>query len=133
MVTWDRSLEAKIAAAMEHAPKTEEEVRQAVEAYARQYDPTDETSVETFLQKPFTSYSYDELKGKLAVRREAKALLKRKRGERGPQKAPTKVALSLRLSPEVVEHFRASGAGWQTRIDEVLCRYVRRRASSRLR
>ena len=39
---------------------------------------------------------------------------------RGPQKAPRKVALSLRLSPEVVEHFKATGPGWQTRIDEAL-------------
>ena len=40
--------------------------------------------------------------------------------QRGPQKAPTKVAVSLRLSPEVVEHYKASGPGWQTRIDEAL-------------
>ena len=39
---------------------------------------------------------------------------------RGPQKAPTKVAVSLRLSPEVIEHFKATGTGWQTRIDETL-------------
>lgn len=39
---------------------------------------------------------------------------------RGPQKAPTKVPVSLRLSREVVEHFKATGSGWQTRIDEAL-------------
>ena len=39
---------------------------------------------------------------------------------RGPQKAPRKIPLSLRLSPEVVKHFRAKGRGWQTRIDEAL-------------
>ena len=39
---------------------------------------------------------------------------------RGPQKAPKKIPLSLRLSPEVVKHFRAKGRGWQTRIDEAL-------------
>lgn len=39
---------------------------------------------------------------------------------RGIQKAPTKVPVSLRLSPEVVEHFRATGPGWQSRIDEIL-------------
>jgi uncharacterized protein (DUF4415 family) len=27
-------------------------------------------------------------------------------------------------SPEVVEHFRAKGPGWQTRIDEVLKKLV---------
>jgi uncharacterized protein (DUF4415 family) len=46
--------------------------------------------------------------------------LKRQRGERGPQKAPVKQRISIRLSPEVVEQFRATGPGWQTRIDEVL-------------
>ena len=43
---------------------------------------------------------------------------------RGPQKAPTKVALSLRLSPEVVTHFKAGGRGWQTRIDETLKKLI---------
>jgi uncharacterized protein (DUF4415 family) len=39
---------------------------------------------------------------------------------RGPQKKPTKQLVSLRLSPEVLEYFRATGAGWQTRIDTAL-------------
>ena len=39
---------------------------------------------------------------------------------RGPQKEPTKVAVSLRLSREVVERFKADGPGWQTRMDEAL-------------
>ncbi len=39
---------------------------------------------------------------------------------RGPQKAPTKVPVSLRLSPMVVEHFKSQGRGWQTKIDDVL-------------
>lgn len=43
---------------------------------------------------------------------------------RGLQKAPKKIPLSLRLSPEVVRHFRAEGRGWQTRIDEALRKFV---------
>ena len=39
---------------------------------------------------------------------------------RGPQKASTKVPVSIRLSPEVIAHFKAGGPGWQTRIDEAL-------------
>lgn len=39
---------------------------------------------------------------------------------RGLQKAATKPAVSLRLSADVVDHFRAGGPGWQTRIDQVL-------------
>jgi uncharacterized protein (DUF4415 family) len=37
-----------------------------------------------------------------------------------------KVSTTLRLSPEVLEHFRASGPGWQTRIDQALKRVVAR-------
>ena len=51
-----------------------------------------------------------------------------RRGKRGPQKTPTKKLVSLRLSPEVVEHFKAGGAGWQTRIDETLVKAIRKRA-----
>ncbi len=39
---------------------------------------------------------------------------------RGPQQALTKVAVSIRLSPEVIEYFKAGGRGWQSRIDEAL-------------
>ncbi|HUV70041.1 MAG TPA: BrnA antitoxin family protein [Terracidiphilus sp.] len=51
-----------------------------------------------------------------------------RRGKRGPQKAPTKKLVSLRLSPEVVEHFKASGPGWQTRIDSTLVKAIKKRA-----
>jgi uncharacterized protein (DUF4415 family) len=39
---------------------------------------------------------------------------------RGAQKAPKKVHLSIRLSPDVVEHYKATGPGWQARMDEDL-------------
>lgn len=47
------------------------------------------------------------------------ALAESRRG-RGPQKEATKVAVSLRLTREVVERFKAGGPGWQTRMDEAL-------------
>ena len=37
-----------------------------------------------------------------------------------PKAAVTKERITIRLSPEVVERFRASGAGWQTRVDAAL-------------
>lgn len=43
---------------------------------------------------------------------------------RGPQKAPTKTLVSLRLSPDVLEKFKAGGPGWQSRIDEALRKVV---------
>jgi uncharacterized protein (DUF4415 family) len=38
----------------------------------------------------------------------------------------SKQAVKLRLSPDVLEHFRAGGAGWQTRINETLEKAVAR-------
>lgn len=37
-----------------------------------------------------------------------------------PKAAVTKERITIRLSPEVVERFRASGNGWQTRMDAAL-------------
>jgi uncharacterized protein (DUF4415 family) len=54
-------------------------------------------------------------------------LVTRGPGKRGPQKAPTKQLVSLRLSPEVIDHFRATGPGWQARIDETLKRVAQRK------
>ncbi len=48
------------------------------------------------------------------------ASLQRKLGVRGPQRAPTKERVTIRLSPEVVQRFKATGAGWQTRVDAAL-------------
>jgi uncharacterized protein (DUF4415 family) len=42
------------------------------------------------------------------------------RRARGPQKAPTKQLVSLRLDRDVIAHFKAGGPGWQTRINDVL-------------
>ena len=50
------------------------------------------------------------------------AELVRKRGQRGPQKTPTKQQVTLRLDKDVVERFRATGEGWQRRINEALRR-----------
>jgi uncharacterized protein (DUF4415 family) len=36
---------------------------------------------------------------------------------RGPNKAPTKKLVSLRLSGQVIDAYRAKGPGWQSRID----------------
>ncbi|MDR6660510.1 BrnA antitoxin family protein [Tardiphaga sp. 1201_B9_N1_1] len=47
-------------------------------------------------------------------------LAKSIRKGRGPNKAPTKTLVSLRLSPDVLTHFKSKGPGWQSKIDEVL-------------
>jgi len=43
----------------------------------------------------------------------------------GQQKTLTKQPVSIRLSPEVVEYFKSTGKGWQSRMDEVLRNYVK--------
>ena len=48
----------------------------------------------------------------------------RARRGRPPLGSEAKVQQSLRLSREVLDHFRATGPGWQARIDEVLRRHV---------
>jgi uncharacterized protein (DUF4415 family) len=39
---------------------------------------------------------------------------------RGPQKDPTKERITIRLSADVLENFRATGPGWQARINAAL-------------
>jgi uncharacterized protein (DUF4415 family) len=49
------------------------------------------------------------------------ALIRRRRG---PQKRPTKRLISLRLDPDLIDHFRARGPGWQARINSTLRKAV---------
>lgn len=44
---------------------------------------------------------------------------KARRGGR-PKSAAPKESTTLRLDPDVLEHFKASGPGWQTRINAAL-------------
>ena len=48
---------------------------------------------------------------------EVAALLVRRRG---PQAAPTKKAVTLRLDPDVLDKFKSTGPGWQSRMNEAL-------------
>ena len=43
-----------------------------------------------------------------------------------PRLERPKEAVKLRLSGEVLDHFRATGRGWQTRINEILERAAKR-------
>lgn len=55
--------------------------------------------------------------------------LQRKVGARGTQKSPTKERITIRLSRDVVERFRATGDGWQTRVDTALQDWLKRHKS----
>lgn len=47
---------------------------------------------------------------------------KRKRGQRGPQKAQTKQPVTIRIDHDVLDRYKATGPGWQTRMNDVLRR-----------
>ncbi len=51
---------------------------------------------------------------------EIAAMLIRPRGRPALAAAERKAKVNIRLSPEVLEALRATGAGWQTRADEAL-------------
>ena len=54
------------------------------------------------------------------IREVAPEILALVRRHRGPQKRPTKRQVTLRLDPDVIDHFRARGKGWQVRINAAL-------------
>ena len=90
-------------------PKSPEEIAAAIARAPEKvqdpeslYDPNDPKAVEAYWQRA-------------SVRRP---------GQRGPGKKPKKVLLSIRYSPEVVDYFKSTGKGWQTRMDEVLREWI---------
>lgn len=62
-----------------------------------------------------------EVLPKLVGKKVAKEML-RPRGR--PPKASPKAQVTLRLDAEIIAHFKAEGAGWQTRINTALKRTV---------
>lgn len=50
---------------------------------------------------------------------------------RGPQATPTKVLTSIRLDADVLEYFKSTGTGYQSRINETLRRAVNRNLTGR--
>lgn len=84
----------------------------------------------TDLKGEVREISSADLKGFRTAREGLPASVRRKVGVRGPQKAPTKERITIRLSPEVVARFRATGEGWQSRMDAVLRDWLRKHKSS---
>ncbi|EIJ33378.1 BrnA antitoxin family protein [Thiothrix nivea] len=66
------------------------------------YDPNDEAAVNAFWENAEV----------------------RMPGQRGKQKKPVKIPVSIRLSAEVVDYFKQDGEGWQTRMEEALQNYI---------
>jgi uncharacterized protein (DUF4415 family) len=70
-------------------------------------------------------WTEDDLRRALRVEQLPEGLQAKLRAVRGPQKAPTKERVTIRLSRDVVARFRATGPGWQTRMDAVLKNWLR--------
>ena len=52
-------------------------------------------------------------------------VIRRRRGQRGPQKAPLKEQVTLRLDRDILSHYRAMGKKWQARINRDLRRGIK--------
>ncbi|MDR0780259.1 MAG: BrnA antitoxin family protein [Pseudomonadales bacterium] len=51
-------------------------------------------------------------------------------GVRGPGKKPVKVQTTIRFDPDVLAALKATGTGWQTRVNDVMRRWVVRRRAA---
>ena len=56
--------------------------------------------------------------------------LKRRPGERGAQKRPVKVPTTIRFDAEVLAALKASGRGWQTRVNDAMKDWLRTHSPS---
>jgi uncharacterized protein (DUF4415 family) len=44
---------------------------------------------------------------------------------RGPQKSPTKIPTTIRFDADVLAALKATGKGWQTRVNEVMREWIK--------
>ena len=90
--------------------------------------PTDEEEVEIQRQitldpdsPEWTDEDWERARPALEVDPE---LVEWSRRARGKQRAPTKELISIRLDADLAAHFRSSGKGWQSRINDTLRKAV---------
>lgn len=77
--------------------------------------------------RPLTREDFKGMQRLIDVYPEVVAAFKNMKNQRGrPISVAPKRPVSLRLSPEVVDYFKETGPGWQTRINSVLSEYVGR-------
>jgi uncharacterized protein (DUF4415 family) len=60
------------------------------------------------------------------AKRKVLEIVARHRGQRGPQKSPTKVPISIRVDADIVNFFKARGPGWQSKVNETLRQQMER-------
>jgi uncharacterized protein (DUF4415 family) len=96
---------AFIAAAIAAAPETPDP------------DPENPPTRPEDWDKAIVSHSYAEPKAQLAVRR------------RGPGKAPRKTPTTIRFDPDVLAALKATGKGWQTRVNDAMREWLKTRSA----
>lgn len=116
---------------LRNTPEEEAAIQRGIDADPDTYAPSD---AELAQMRPLTAAQKARMRGPHTVVVETDAQWEkrtRRPGERGKQVAPTKQLVSLRLSADVLEHFRATGRGWQTRIDEHLKKLIKAKRVAR--
>lgn len=73
---------------------------------------------------PLTAEDFAQMRPALEVMPLAVAAAYRR--SRGPQKTPTKRPISLRVDPDVLAAYRATGKGWQARMNDTLAAHAPR-------
>jgi uncharacterized protein (DUF4415 family) len=115
----DRMVAARAAAREQLARMTDHEDREITEAALTDPD-----------NPPLGNDRLARMRPVSEVTPELLDFVKRARRSRGPGRAPRKELVSVRFSPEVLAHFRASGEGWQTRMDTALKEWIREHPNS---
>ena len=72
----------------------------------------------------WTEADFARAQGPESLSPEVLAAFPRTRGR--PVKAAPKIRVAVRLDPDVVAYFRATGPGWQTRINDALAGLMRK-------
>ena len=58
-----------------------------------------------------------------------KSLQSKLRRTRGPNRQPTKVQIAIRFDTDVLSALRATGRGWQTRVNDTMREWLKQRSA----
>jgi uncharacterized protein (DUF4415 family) len=103
-------------------PLTDEEEARIQAQIAADPDNYESTDEELAQAKPMAE-ALPELHAALMAE-----IAKRKAGR--PKAAVTKQTIAIRLDPDVLEAFKATGPGWQTRMNEALREWIERQRAA---
>ena len=103
-------------------PLTDEEEARIQAQIAADPDNYESTDEELAQAKPMAE-ALPELHAALMAE-----IAKRKAGR--PKAAVTKQTIAIRLDPDVLEAFKATGPGWQTRMNEALREWIERQRAT---